>query len=131
MPATVLVIEDEPAIQELIAYNLKQAGHQALRADNAEQAIRLVQDALPDLVLLDWMLPGLSGIELARRLRAGPCRRAGQVDGVGYRRGRLHHQAILAARVERPSQGAIAAALAADDGRHGAGGLAQARPFNA
>jgi two-component system phosphate regulon response regulator PhoB len=70
MPATVLVIEDEPAIQELIAYNLKQAGHQALRADNAEQAIRLVQDALPDLVLLDWMLPGLSGIELARRLRA-------------------------------------------------------------
>ena len=70
MPATVLVIEDEPAIQELIAYNLKQAGHQTLRADNAEQAIRLVQDALPDLVLLDWMLPGLSGIELARRLRA-------------------------------------------------------------
>jgi two-component system, OmpR family, phosphate regulon response regulator PhoB len=70
MPATVLVVEDEPAIQELIAYNLKQAGHQALRADNAEQAIRLVQDALPDLVLLDWMLPGLSGIELARRLRA-------------------------------------------------------------
>jgi len=70
MPATVLVIEDEPAIQELIAYNLKQAGHQALRADNAEQAMRLVQDALPDLVLLDWMLPGLSGVELARRLRA-------------------------------------------------------------
>jgi two-component system phosphate regulon response regulator PhoB len=70
MAATVLVVEDEPAIQELIAYNLKQAGHQPLRADNAEQAIRLVQEALPDLVLLDWMLPGLSGIELARRLRA-------------------------------------------------------------
>jgi two-component system phosphate regulon response regulator PhoB len=70
MAATVLVVEDEPAIQELIAYNLRQAGHQALRADSAEQALRLVQDALPDLVLLDWMLPGLSGIELARRLRA-------------------------------------------------------------
>jgi two-component system phosphate regulon response regulator PhoB len=70
MAATVLVVEDEPAIQELIAYNLKQAGHQPLRADTAEQALRLVQDALPDLVLLDWMLPGLSGIELARRLRA-------------------------------------------------------------
>src|SRR5215813_8169818 len=70
MPATVLVVEDEPAIQELIAYNLKQAGHQPLRADNAEQAMRLVQSALPDVVLLDWMLPGLSGIELARRLRA-------------------------------------------------------------
>ena len=70
MSATVLVVEDEPAIQELIAYNLKPAGHQPLRADSAEEALRLVQDALPDLVLLDWMLPGLSGIELARRLRA-------------------------------------------------------------
>jgi two-component system phosphate regulon response regulator PhoB len=64
------VVEDEPAIQELIAYNLKQAGHQTLRADNAEQALNLVSNALPDLVLLDWMLPGLSGIEFARRLRA-------------------------------------------------------------
>jgi two-component system, OmpR family, phosphate regulon response regulator PhoB len=76
MAATILVVEDEPAIQELIAYNLKQAGHQALRADNAEQALRLVQDALPDLVLLDWMLPGLSGIELARRLRGDKRTRA-------------------------------------------------------
>jgi len=63
------VVEDEPAIQELIAYNLKQAGHQPLRADNAEQAMNLVQSALPDLVLLDWMLPGQSGIDFARRLR--------------------------------------------------------------
>jgi two-component system phosphate regulon response regulator PhoB len=70
MAATVLVVEDEPAIQELIAYNLKQAGHHPLAAASAEQALRLVQEALPDLVLLDWMLPGLSGIELARRLRA-------------------------------------------------------------
>jgi len=70
MAATVLVVEDEPAIQELIAYNLKQAGHQPLRADSAEEALRLVQEALPDLVLLDWMLPGVSGIELARRLRS-------------------------------------------------------------
>jgi len=70
MAATILVVEDEPAIQELIAYNLKQAGHQPLRADNAEQALNLVSNALPDLVLLDWMLPGLSGIEFARRLRA-------------------------------------------------------------
>ncbi len=69
MAATILVVEDEPAIQELIAYNLKQAGHLALRADNAEQAMNLVQNALPDLVLLDWMLPGQSGIDFARRLR--------------------------------------------------------------
>jgi two-component system phosphate regulon response regulator PhoB len=69
MTATILVVEDEPAIQELIAYNLKQAGHQPMRADNAEQALHLVSNALPDLVLLDWMLPGMSGIDLARRLR--------------------------------------------------------------
>jgi two-component system phosphate regulon response regulator PhoB len=76
MAATILVVEDEPAIQELIAYNLKQAGHLPLRADNAEQALGLVSNALPDLVLLDWMLPGLSGIEFARRLRADKRTRA-------------------------------------------------------
>jgi two-component system phosphate regulon response regulator PhoB len=70
LAATILVVEDEAAIQELIAYNLKQAGHQPLKADNAEQAMNLVQNALPDLILLDWMLPGISGIELARRLRS-------------------------------------------------------------
>ena len=69
MSATVLIVEDEPAIQELIAYNLQQAGHAVLQAENAERALELVKDALPDLVLLDWMLPGASGIELARRLR--------------------------------------------------------------
>jgi two-component system phosphate regulon response regulator PhoB len=69
MAATILVVEDEPAIQELISYNLKQAGHQAMKADNAEQALNLVQNALPDLILLDWMLPGISGVEFARRLR--------------------------------------------------------------
>jgi two-component system phosphate regulon response regulator PhoB len=70
MPATILVVEDEPAIQELIAYNLQQAGHLPLRADNAEQALALVHQALPDVVLVDWMLPGASGIEFARRLRS-------------------------------------------------------------
>src|SRR5262245_26609528 len=70
MAATILVVEDEPAIQELISYNLELAGHQALRAENAEQALDMVRDALPDLVVLDWMLPGMSGIEFARRLRS-------------------------------------------------------------
>lgn len=70
MAATILVVEDEPAIQELISYNLEQAGHRALQADNAEKAFDLVQNALPDLILLDWMLPGISGVEFARRLRA-------------------------------------------------------------
>jgi two-component system phosphate regulon response regulator PhoB len=76
MPATILVVEDEPAIQELIAYSLRQAGHQPLCADSAEQALRLVSNALPDLVLLDWMLPGASGIEVARRLRGDKRTRA-------------------------------------------------------
>ncbi|MBL8490637.1 MAG: phosphate regulon transcriptional regulator PhoB [Rhodocyclaceae bacterium] len=70
MPANILVVEDEPAIQALIAANLQRAGHAVLRASDAETALRLMNEALPDLVLLDWMLPGMSGIDLARRLRA-------------------------------------------------------------
>ena len=70
MSATILVVEDEPAIQELISYNLELAGYQVLRAESAEQALEMVRTALPDLVVLDWMLPGMSGIDFARRLRA-------------------------------------------------------------
>ncbi|WP_041655769.1 phosphate regulon transcriptional regulator PhoB [Azoarcus sp. KH32C] len=70
MAANILVVEDEPAIQELIAANLGRAGHNVVRALDAETAQRIVREALPDLVLLDWMLPGMPGIELARRLRA-------------------------------------------------------------
>ena len=69
MPATVLIVEDEPAILELIAVNLEHAGFETLRAKSAEDAGRLLGDILPDLVLLDWMLPGQSGLALARRLR--------------------------------------------------------------
>ena len=69
MAATILVVEDEPAIQELISYSLRQAGHVVFCAENAEQAMAVVNDALPDLVLLDWMLPGMSGVEFARMLR--------------------------------------------------------------
>src|SRR5574343_516138 len=70
MPANILLVEDEPAIQELIAFNLVQAGHHVLRASTAEVALTLVKNALPDLILLDWMLPGASGVEIARKLRA-------------------------------------------------------------
>ncbi len=69
MAATILVVEDEPAIQELISYSLRQAGHVVFCAENAEQAMAVVNDALPDLVLLDWMLPGMSGVEFTRMLR--------------------------------------------------------------
>lgn len=70
MSSTILVVEDEPAIQELIAVNLTFAGHKVLRAFDAEQAQTLIRAELPDLILLDWMLPGASGITLARSLRA-------------------------------------------------------------
>ena len=70
MPAKILVVEDEPAIQALIAVNLKRAGHEVVAALDAETARRHVDAALPDLVLLDWMLPGMSGLDFARRLRA-------------------------------------------------------------
>jgi two-component system phosphate regulon response regulator PhoB len=70
MSANILVVEDEPAIQELIAANLQHAGHRVLRAYDAEEAVRLVRETLPDVVLLDWMLPGMSGIQFARRLRS-------------------------------------------------------------
>ena len=69
MAATILVVEDEPAIQELVVCNLESAGHHVLRADSAEDALRMVQEAMPDLIVLDWMLPGISGIDVARRLR--------------------------------------------------------------
>ncbi|CAM5195457.1 phosphate regulon transcriptional regulator PhoB [Oligella ureolytica] len=70
MASTILVVEDEPAIQELIAVNLSFAGHKVLRADDAEQARILIDAELPDLILLDWMLPGLSGLQMARQLRS-------------------------------------------------------------
>jgi two-component system phosphate regulon response regulator PhoB len=70
MAARILVVEDEPAIQELIALNLEQAGFAPVRADSAETAAALIRDELPDLALIDWMLPGASGVEFARRLRA-------------------------------------------------------------
>ena len=70
MAANILLVEDEPAIQTLIATNLQRAGHTMLASGDAEHAQRLVHEALPDLILLDWMLPGMSGVDFARRLRA-------------------------------------------------------------
>lgn len=69
MNTTILVVEDEPAIQELIAINLKHAGFLVVRAASAEEAYSAIRAALPDLVILDWMLPGQSGVSLAKKLR--------------------------------------------------------------
>jgi len=69
MTATVLVVEDEPQIQELVAVNLEHIGHKVLRASSAEEAEAAIRNALPDVLVLDWMLPGESGVAFARRLR--------------------------------------------------------------
>jgi two-component system phosphate regulon response regulator PhoB len=70
MMPTVMVVEDEPAILELIRVNLLDAGYEVQGAADAEDAKRLMMQALPDLLLLDWMLPGQSGLALAKELRA-------------------------------------------------------------
>jgi two-component system phosphate regulon response regulator PhoB len=65
----VLVVEDEPAIRDMIAFALKRASLVPMLAEDARKAQHLIAERLPDLILLDWMLPGTSGLELARRLR--------------------------------------------------------------
>lgn len=69
MKTTILVVEDEPAIQELIAVNLRLADYTVQLAQSAEQAQELIQQALPDLIILDWMLPGVQGLQFAKELR--------------------------------------------------------------
>lgn len=69
MTASILVVEDEPAIQELLRVNLEDAGFTVHAVADAESAQSLIRSALPDLVLLDWMLPGQSGLAFARSLR--------------------------------------------------------------
>ena len=70
MTASILVVEDEPSIQELISVGLKRNGHEVRRAASAEEAYGAVAEALPDVILLDWMLPDASGPSFARKLRA-------------------------------------------------------------
>jgi two-component system phosphate regulon response regulator PhoB len=70
MSANILVIEDDRVIQELLAYNLKQPGFRLMQAFDTSSALKHINHTLPDLILLDWMLPDNSGIELLGRLRA-------------------------------------------------------------
>lgn len=70
--ARVLVVEDEPAIAELIAINLKHHGMTPVLAGDGDEAQQSIDEVLPDVILLDWMLPGQSGLTLARRWRADP-----------------------------------------------------------
>lgn len=69
---SVLVVEDEAAQREILAYNLEAEGFRVRLADDGEEAMLMVAEEVPDIVVLDWMMPNLSGIEVCRRLRARP-----------------------------------------------------------
>lgn len=69
MHKRILIVEDEPAIRDMVAFALKKAGLEPVHAGDARAAQHAIMEKVPDLILLDWMLPGQSGLELARRLR--------------------------------------------------------------
>ncbi|MCT4558541.1 MAG: phosphate regulon transcriptional regulator PhoB [Pelagimonas sp.] len=75
MPAdqpTVLVVEDEAAQREVLSYNLEAEGFRVARAENGEEALVLVEEENPDIIVLDWMLPNVSGIEVCRQIKTRP-----------------------------------------------------------
>ncbi|NNG02559.1 MAG: response regulator, partial [Inquilinus sp.] len=76
MAGTVLVVDDEPAIREMIGFTLSQAGFSCFDAGDAHEAEEKILRELPDLIVLDWMLPGQSGIDFARRLKRDEATRA-------------------------------------------------------
>ena len=99
MRPTVMIVEDEEALSTLLQYNLDKEGYKVVAAADGEEAAMLIREVTPDLVLLDWMLPGISGIELCRRLRMHKHRRPflgglrafrfgkGRVEKIACRRG--------------------------------------------
>src|SRR5213082_3048981 len=72
MKAAILIVEDEEALTEVLRYNLEADGYEVATVARGDEADLLLKEKSPDLVILDWMLPGMSGIELCRRLRARP-----------------------------------------------------------
>jgi two-component system, OmpR family, phosphate regulon response regulator PhoB len=72
MSASILIVEDESSIQQLLEYNLKAEGYRTRLVETGEEVRPAINDELPDLVLLDWMLPGMSGIDVCRLIRARP-----------------------------------------------------------
>ncbi len=118
MPAKqVLIVEDERPIREMIAFGLKRAGFEVREAEDCRSARASVADRRPDLLLVDWMLPDMSGLELTRSLKrdretrelpddhADGARRGNrQGSGARGRRRRLRYEAFLAARAARAHQ---------------------------
>lgn len=70
--SVVLVVEDEPAQREVLAFNLDAEGYDVVQAANGEEALIMVDEVMPDIIVLDWMMPNLSGIEVCRRLKMRP-----------------------------------------------------------
>ena len=66
---TILLVEDEPDIRDMLNFALSRAGFQVWEAETAEDAMHKLDGLLPSMVIIDWMLPGMNGVELARRLR--------------------------------------------------------------
>lgn len=73
---TILLVEDEPAQRTVLTYHLEAEGFRVLQADTGEMALRLVEEVLPDIIILDWMMPLVSGVEVCRRLKQQPATRA-------------------------------------------------------
>lgn len=94
MTAHILVVDPDPAIRRLLELNLTNAGHQAVTCRDAESALVLADDRLPDMLLLEWDLPGQSGEALIRRLRAQPATRDLPIIMVAARTG--EHDKIMA-----------------------------------
>lgn len=72
MAPRILIVEDEEALSLLLRYNLEGAGYEVVTIGRGDEAVEALKEDLPDLVILDWMLPGVSGIEICRQLRARP-----------------------------------------------------------
>ena len=104
-PPTILVVEDEAAIAELIRINLRHSGYEVVWAADGSAAQAALESQLPDLILLDWMLPGESGIALAKRWRADARTKATPIilltARTGRRRRRLHQQTFFHQRAAR------------------------------
>jgi two-component system phosphate regulon response regulator PhoB len=70
------VVEDEPAQRDVLCYNLEAEGFRVVQAENGDEAMVMVEEETPDIIVLDWMLPAVSGIEVCRRLKSRPDTRA-------------------------------------------------------
>lgn len=70
MAPSILVVEDDPDIRELLSFTISRAGFDLAAAETAEEALRMLDSGLPELMVIDWMLPGMDGIDLAKYLRS-------------------------------------------------------------